>query len=89
MRGCVFGVGLLDADYSVYLVSLSCEGELYVFDTGNRAQLVRRCLERGWRVYATLALLCQGLERGLCFGASDLFRSRIHCVALGSDSAPY
>lgn len=89
MRGCVFGVALLDAEGTCYLVSIGCDGELLVFDVGNRKQLVRRCLERGWRVYATLGQLEQALERGLCFGASALLMSHIHCVPLGSDSAPY
>lgn len=89
MRGCIFGVALLDAEGVAYLVSVGCDGELLVFDVGSRLQLVRRCLERQWRVYGRLGLLVEALHRGLCFGASPLLVSRIHCVPLGSDSAPY
>jgi len=89
MRGCVFGVALLDAEDGAYLVSVSCDGELLVFDAGSRVQLVRRCLERGWLVHATLGRLVLALHRGLCFGASPLLASRVHCVPLGSGSAPY
>lgn len=89
MRGCIFGVALLDADGTCYLVAPSCDGVLMVFDVGIRRQLVRRCLDRGWRVYASLGQLVFALHAGLCFGASDLLISEIHCVALGSESAPY
>lgn len=89
MRGCVFGVALLDAEDGPYLVSLTCDGELVVFDVGSRFQLVRRCLERGWLVHASLGRLVVALHRGLCFGASPLVVSRISCVALGCESAPY
>lgn len=82
MRGAVFGVALLGVDGVVYVVSVSCDGELLVFDTGSRAQLVRRCLERGWRVYGRLGRLVEALHGGLCFGASPLLTSRIHCVSL-------
>lgn len=82
MRGAVFGVALLNAGGVSYLVSVSCDGELLVFDTGSRAQLVRRCLERGWRVYGRLGRLVEALHAGLCFGASLLLTSRIHCVSL-------
>lgn len=89
MRGAVFGVALLDAEGAAYLVSLSVDGELLVFDVGSRAQLVRRCLERGWLVHGRLGRLVEALERGLCFGASPSLVATIHCVALGSASAPY
>jgi hypothetical protein len=84
MRGAVFGVALLELDAVGYLVSVSCDGELLVFDTGSRSQLVRRGLERGWLVHASLGRLVLALERGLCFGASALLTSRIHCVSLSA-----
>lgn len=89
MRGCIFGVALFDFEAGCYLVSVSCDGELMVFDVGTRRELVRRCLERGWRVYASLGLLVEALEAGLCFGVSPRLLRDIQGVPLGSESAPY
>ena len=88
-RGLIFGVALLGGTDSAYLVSLSCEGELFVVESGSRRQLVRRALDYGWRVYASVGCLVDALHRGLCFGAVERLRARLPSVPLGSADAPY
>ena len=69
-RGCVFGVALVGPAAPCDLVSVDVDGVLWLLDRGSRAQLVRRCLDRQWRVYASLGQLVDALHRGLCFGLS-------------------
>lgn len=81
-RGCIFGVALLGPREGALLVSVDCDGVLFVFDEGTRAQLVRRCLERRWRVYASLGLLVEALLAGLCFGVTPRLLQDIPGVPL-------
>lgn len=55
------------------LLAIDEDAGLWTLAAGDRKDLVRWCLQRGVRVYPTLAHLVHDLNRGLCTGLLSRF----------------
>lgn len=77
MRGCIFGVALHGPRELAELVSVDADGVLWCFGDDSRPRLVSACLARPWRVYASVGLLVEALDVGLCFGVTPELLRRI------------
>lgn len=72
------GVAIVGPQDEARLVSVDWAGQLWVLAVGSRVELVKVALARFFRVYASLAKLCDALLVGLAVGiVHELWRGGV------------